>query len=67
MVCYKPGKETGLWFEIKCITEDISSKSKKGESCNHEKEVLKALLKKKRMEDAQKPCVRRETSKSDSL
>lgn len=34
-------KERGYRFEIRCIQETIASKSRRGESCGFERELLK--------------------------
>ncbi len=45
MVCYKAGRETGAWYELKCIRAVITNKEARGESATFERELYKAWLK----------------------
>ena len=42
-LCYKKGQEVGLWYEIKCLKDDIGSKKAKGEDYKFEKGLLKSF------------------------
>ena len=42
-ICYKEGEEVGLWFEIKCLKENIADKSARGKDCKFEKGLLKSF------------------------
>lgn len=41
--CYQKGKERGLWFEIKCIEENIATREKLGKDTSFEKPLLKSF------------------------
>lgn len=53
-VCYKKGREQGLWYEIKCIEETIKIKKQLGKDASFEKGILRAY-KKLTEKDYQKP------------
>ena len=44
-ICYHRGSEKGLWYEIRCIEQDIASKKKRNVDCRFEKELLKSYKK----------------------
>ena len=41
--CHQKNKEVGLWFEIKCIKENIALKEKLGKDVSFEKRLLKSF------------------------
>ena len=43
--CHQKFKETGLWFEIKCLENDIKSKESRGEDTSFEKKLLRSYKK----------------------
>jgi len=43
MVCYQKGKERGLFFELKCVSETIAILESLGKDASHEKTILKYL------------------------
>jgi len=45
MVCYKAGRETGAWYELKSIRAVIANKEARGESATFERGIYKAWLK----------------------
>jgi len=44
-VCYRQGRETGAWYELKCLRSVIEGKEARGESATFERELYKAWLK----------------------
>jgi len=53
--CRKKYFETGNWFQIKCVREDIISKEAKGIDASFERGLLKSWAKYPGWEDAGKP------------
>ena len=43
--CHKEYHETGNWFQIECVREDIISKEAKGQDASFERSLLKAWSK----------------------
>lgn len=43
--CHAKGKESGIWYEIKCVKETIIAKEKTGEDASFEKGLLRAWSK----------------------
>ncbi len=55
--CHQKGKETGAWYEIKCVQDVIREKEAVGENANFERGLLKSWSKHQGWEDAGKPFV----------
>jgi len=58
-VCYRKGYEKGLWFEIKCIKQDIASKTQRSVDCHFERGILKAYEKLTEKDYAERDSVNR--------
>lgn len=43
--CYRPGKESGAWYELKCLRQVIDSKESRGMDASFERLLYKAWLK----------------------
>ena len=43
--CHQKGKETGAWYEIKCVQDIIRDKEANGEDASFERELLKSWKK----------------------
>ena len=41
--CYQPGKERGLWYEIKCLELTINGKECAGEDASFERDLLQSF------------------------
>ena len=41
-ICYAKNRERGLWFEIKCLEENIALKERMGKDTSFEKSILKS-------------------------
>jgi len=54
-VCKIKGRERGLWFEIKCLKENIEIRKKLGKPTKFEEGILEAFQKCSEKDYAKKP------------
>lgn len=54
--CHLKGRETGFWYEIKCLEDIITSKKERGMDASFEEGILKSYRKYSEKSYAERPA-----------